>query len=465
MKKLLLIPFLVFAFFFIWQENVSAQAQFETGSIAVNLSNGGRMRVFSPNLAGAREVERTSVLVGVGPTAVFDYPNDADSEIPAALEPNPLFSDFELTSTLNNEFPAVPVPPDVLVRTNVYGWMNESYVVVRYRVINKEVNPINAVIGFETLHRTDNTYENDTIAYDTSTDILYAAESKWVGYKILSAPTYSARIVEWYSGYSDEDSTYWGWLNYGNFDTTPFITDGDGDISILSINYVLIAPEDSADLYFAIAVGSDKAAMEANIDEAETRYNTIVPVELISFTALPAQNFITLSWETASEVNNLGFEIERKILSENNTQWVTRGFKQGYGTSTEINSYTFNDDISDLSASRVSYRLKQIDFDGKYTYSNEVEVSIIPQNYSLQQNYPNPFNPSTVISFSIPNKELVTLKVFNLLGQEVLTLINNELEGGSYNINLNADNLPSGTYLYSLSAGKFKEAKKMVLIK
>ncbi|HSP88774.1 MAG TPA: T9SS type A sorting domain-containing protein, partial [Ignavibacteriaceae bacterium] len=454
----------IFMFFLIVHDNLIAQAQFETGAIGINVSNGGRMRVFSPNLAGAREVERTSVLVGVNQNAVFDYPNDADVEIPAALVTSPIFSDFEITSTLNNEFPAVPVPPDVLVRTNVYGWLNESYVVVRYRVINKETSSINAIIGFETLHRTDNTYENDTIAYDPLSEILYAAETKWVGYKILSTPTGSAKVLVWYSGYS-VDSTYYSWLTYGNYDTTPLITDADGDVTVLSTSPVSIAPEDSAEIFFAIAIGGNKAAMESNMSEAEDKYNTIVPVELTSFSAKVDKRNVTLNWQTATEINNRGFEIERKLITGNESQWVTIGFREGFGTTTQAQNYFFGDDISDVSVSKISYRLKQIDFNGTFSYSDEIEVDVMPLEISLKQNYPNPFNPATIISFAIPSKEFVSLKVFNLLGQEVKTLINKELNEGNYNINFEAENLPSGIYIYKLSAGKFSETRKMMLIR
>ena len=464
MNKLLLFLISLFGFFLIWQDNSFAQAQFETGTIAINLSNGGRMRVFTPNLAGAREIERTSVLVGVNQNAVFDYPNDADVEIPAALVASPFYSDFEITSTLNNQYPAVPVPPDVFVRTNVYGWLNESYVVVRYRVINNETSAMNAIIGFETLHRTDNTYENDTIAYDPATQIVYAKESKWVGYKILSTPITSAKILTWYSGYS-VDSAYYSWLTYGNFDTTPLITDADGDVTVMGTGAVSIAPGDSAEIFFAIAIGANKTAMETNMSAAMNKYNTIVPVELISFNASADKRNVTLNWQTSTEVNNRGFEIQRQYVTGNESKWVTVGFKEGYGTSTETHSYSYIDNISEISASHLSYRLKQIDFNGTFSYSDVVEVDVIPSRFSLSQNYPNPFNPSTLISFTIASKDFVTLKVYNLLGQEVTSLLSKDLEAGSYNLKFESGNLPSGIYLYTLSTGKFSETKKMILLR
>jgi hypothetical protein len=461
MKNNLLFLYLILGLLIISGDSLYSQASFEAGTIAVNITNGGRMRVFTPNLAGAREIERLSVLVGVNEDAVFDYPNDADSEIPAASVTSPLHSDFELTSTLNNQYPAAPVPPDVLVRTNVYGWLNESYIVVRYRVINMEASAIDAIIGFETLHRTDNTYENDTIAYDPATQILYSKESKWVGTKLIATTPTSARIVEWYSGYSNADSIYYSWLTYNNFDTTPLITDGDGDIAVLSTAPVSIAPGDSAEIYFTIAIGQDKAEMEANVAEAEQKYNTIIPVELISFTAVAGNDKITLNWETATEVNNRGFEIERKI----NSGWATVGFKEGYGTSTDKHSYSFVDNISGVSSQTIYYRLKQVDFNGTFSYSDEVEVETLPDKFSLNQNYPNPFNPTTTISFSIPQKEFVTLKVYNLLGQEVAVLVNKQLEAGSHNFQYDADMLSSGIYLYELSAGNFNETRKMIVMK
>jgi len=186
----------------------------------------------------------------------------------------------------------------------------------------------------------------------------------------------------------------------------------------------------------------------------------LVPVELVSFTASADAGNVVLNWKTATETNNHGFSIEKKTTGE----WTSIGFVTGMGTSTQMNSYTFTDNGS--SVGKVYYRLKQIDFDGTSAYSDEVEVeNLQPFTFSLSQNYPNPFNPSTVISYQIPLKGNVSLKLFDILGNEVASLVNSEQEAGSYSVTFNAAGLASGTYIYKLYAGKFISTKKMILMK
>lgn len=184
-----------------------------------------------------------------------------------------------------------------------------------------------------------------------------------------------------------------------------------------------------------------------------------LPVELSSFTAINNGNEISLSWTTSSEINNKGFEVERK-----KSEWKRIGFVQGYGTTTEQKHYSFTDD--DLSTGVYYYRLKQIDFDGSFNYSNEIEVDInVVSEFELEQNYPNPFNPGTVISYQLPVNSEVTLKVFDLLGKEVATLVNEEKPAGRYEAKFDGSGLTSGVYFYKLNAGGFHETNKLMLLK
>jgi photosystem II stability/assembly factor-like uncharacterized protein len=187
----------------------------------------------------------------------------------------------------------------------------------------------------------------------------------------------------------------------------------------------------------------------------------IVPVELTSFTADVSGNNVTLHWSTATETNNSGFSIERKGTDGN---WQTMGFINGRGNSTITNSYSYTD--PNVAYGKYTYRLKQVDYDGSYKYSSEVSIEVLPVNtFTLSQNYPNPFNPSTNLKYSIPSDEYVTLKVFDVLGREVATLVNERQGRGEYTINFNASQLPSGIYYYSITAGSFKETRKMILAK
>ena len=153
-------------------------------------------------------------------------------------------------------------------------------------------------------------------------------------------------------------------------------------------------------------------------------------------------------------------------LNENPTenQFVQIGFVPGSGTSTEARTYSFSD--TKVTSGNYTYRLKQVDFNGSFEYSNEVNVDInIPDVYSLSQNYPNPFNPSTLIKYSVAKDGFVNVSIFNLLGEKVATLVNSNMKAGSYELNFNASQLSSGVYFYSIEAGDFKAVKKMMLMK
>jgi hypothetical protein len=188
-----------------------------------------------------------------------------------------------------------------------------------------------------------------------------------------------------------------------------------------------------------------------------------VPIELVSFSAIVDVNNVTLSWITASELNNSGFEIQRKNLIEYN-DWQKIAFIEGKGTATASQYYTFVDE--NVTNGSNQYRLKQLDYDGTFEYSNIIQAEVgSPIEISLEQNYPNPFNPTTTIKYQIPERSFVTIKVYDVLGNEIETLVNEEKPAGSYEIEFNGTGLPSGTYFYQLQAGSFVETKKMVLMK
>lgn len=188
-----------------------------------------------------------------------------------------------------------------------------------------------------------------------------------------------------------------------------------------------------------------------------------VPVELTSFSANINENLVTVNWITASEKNNSGFEVERRSFNDVNN-WDNLGFVEGSGTTTETNSYSFNDKLS--TPGKYCYRIKQLDFDGAFNYSNEVVVEYVsPNSFRLNQNYPNPFNPSTKISFQLADDSQVSIKVYNVLGQLVSTLLDENLAAGSYEREFNAANFNSGVYFYKMETENFSDVKKMILAK
>lgn len=197
----------------------------------------------------------------------------------------------------------------------------------------------------------------------------------------------------------------------------------------------------------------------------------IVPVELTAFSADVIDDKIMLNWETATETNNSGFEVQKMFDADEKAaaEWTVSGFVDGKGTTSEITRYSFVDEIGKGASGAIKYRLKQIDFDGTFSYSNSVEVEIIPENFVLHQNYPNPFNPSTKIEFTVPEESKIKLSVFNILGEMVAELLNDVVKPGHHEIELNASNLSSGVYIYRLEAVNanqtFVDSKRMILIK
>lgn len=188
---------------------------------------------------------------------------------------------------------------------------------------------------------------------------------------------------------------------------------------------------------------------------------TVIPVELASFTATVVDGKVKLDWYTATETNNSGFMIER---SQDGVNFKDLYFIGGNGTSTQRNVYSYTD--NDVTFGVYYYRLKQIDMDGTVNYLNVVSVDLgSPKSFLLEQNFPNPFNPSTTISWQSPESGLQTLKVYDMLGNEVATLLNEYKEAGKHSVEFNADNLPSGLYFYKLSVGNFSTVRKMLLMK
>jgi hypothetical protein len=209
------------------------------------------------------------------------------------------------------------------------------------------------------------------------------------------------------------------------------------------------------------------------LQDALANLGVTVPVELTSFQAAASNGKVTLNWQTATETNNKGFEVEKKY----GNSWTSVGFVNGKGNSTQMNSYSYVDNISNAGNGTISYRLKQIDLNGTYHYSKVVEVSVVtgPKEYTLSQNYPNPFNPSTTIQYALPFDSHVKIVVYNITGAVVKVLSNSLQNSGVHSLLFNTEtsglSMSSGVYFYSIEATSidgsrsFRETKKMVLLK
>jgi len=242
------------------------------------------------------------------------------------------------------------------------------------------------------------------------------------------------------------------------------------DINIPTMNFKLNADspciDTGIDLNSIFRFDKEKILrpIGAGWDMGAYEFYDVLPVELFSFSAVAAGGKVILNWQTITEVNNYGFEVERRKQEAKSETWELLGFVEGHGNSNSPKEYSFVD--KSVMGGKYSYRLKQIDTDGKFEYSKEAEVDVgSPGKFELSQNYPNPFNPLTTIKFSLPRSGDVKLKVFNLLGEVVETLVDNFHDAGVYTINFDASALNSGFYVYRLEAGNFVQVRKMMLVK
>ncbi len=285
---------------------------------------------------------------------------------------------------------------------------------------------------------------------------------------------------------------------FQNLDSTDYSTSislsSSGTVSIniaqISTNYLTITTNyiDIATIYFTIINSnypleiqpaiqqyfSPSSSNEWSLGSWNVDSTSILPVELTTFSAYKLEDKVELNWSTATEINNYGFNIERcsepitnstnsKAENADSTEWVKIGFVEGNGNSNSPKNYSFTDD--NPNRSKIEYRLQQVDYSGNFTYSKILTVYLLPSKFYLSQNYPNPFNPSTTIKYSIPVGSNVVMKLYDVLGKEIKTLVNEFKAPGEYQVQLNANNLPSGIYYYTIHSGSFKDVKKMILLK
>ncbi len=266
-----------------------------------------------------------------------------------------------------------------------------------------------------------------------------------------------------------EDSNVVDFVGYGSANAF----EGSGPAPSPTTNISICRRDNEGGISYGI-IGNGYDTNNNNNDFFQNATPSPLPVELSSFSAKAFSSSVQLNWQTATEVNNYGFEIERSPSQPSRRGgdfrptlwggWGAIGFVNGSGSSNSVKEYSFVD--KNISSGKYCYRLKQIDNDGRFKYSKEIEAEVnTPLRFALNQNYPNPFNPVTVIEYQLPVDNYVTLKVYDIIGDEIITLVNGNLKAGIHTVSFDANNLSNGVYFYKLTCGTNTQMKKMILLK
>lgn len=350
---------------------------------------------------------------------------------------------------------------------------------IRVRLLRQSFDLNSAAAGM-TFHNNENRnipIDGSPTPDDTiNTDIVFSPDLNWQ--MATGAPGSVIILTELQSMGTSSLYFYDDNASGGTADTTVETGDGQswGDSGILVKGNVLddlfgfaytsyfVSPNQQVDAGMAYA-GRMKNPLAISVSQSA------VPVELHSFEAIADKNNVLLKWATATESNNLGFEIQRRNGSAGT--WEVLDFVKGQGTTATPHFYTYQD--NNLLSGAYFYRLKQIDYNGQFEMSHAIEVSVNAPNYfSLQQNYPNPFNPVTKINYQIAaetaEQVTVALDIYNLLGEKVKSLVSESQPAGYHSIDWNGTDengnpAPTGIYVYRLQAGRFVATKRMVLMK
>ena len=278
MKRLLLVVSAILSFLLVDVGALYAQAAFNVGEFGVTVNSYGRVRIYTPDTSGIRQLERMTILVGIGPNAVFDYQKDAEEEDPTVNVTSPALSDYEIYGSYNNTYSFDP--PDLLQRMNIYGWDNEGFIIIKNTIVSRETGTMEAKIGMDIIPYLDETYGFDTVSYDATNDFIRSHRGGTnLGYKLLSHDLTSLYSFEWFTDYYAEDSSYWNWMNYGSVQPQYISNTADGPVIIPSQDILIIAPGDSVTVYYAVAVAADEAGLIANMQAAEQKYFSITSIE------------------------------------------------------------------------------------------------------------------------------------------------------------------------------------------
>ncbi|KAF0131879.1 MAG: Peptidase S8/S53 subtilisin kexin sedolisin [Bacteroidetes bacterium] len=345
-----------------------AQAEFNTGSMFVNVNTYGRIRLYSQD--EVIHLQRASILVGTSSTAVFDYNNDSETLDPTVLVPAPTWGDFEIYGSYDNTYSNLP--PDVIVKLNAYGWTNKSFTVIKFNVKNDESTAITASIGLDLIPQLAEEYGFDTVTYNATEGVVRFHRGAGVnmGLKLLSTSMSSLFSFEWFEDYFT-DANYWGWMTTGSLQPRYTSATVDGPVTVTSQAPVVLNPGESVDVFYAFALGANEQAMLAGLTEASQKYDDLFA---------------------------------------------------GLG-----------------------------------------DINANPNAVRLGKNFPNPFNGSTTISYNLPSSGLVSLKVFDQLGNEVVVLVQEEQSTGVHRMEFDAAKLAPGVYYYTLIFDNSRITNKMII--
>ena len=254
-------------------DDALSQVEFETGAIAINLSQYARVRVYAPDL-NTRQIDRSSILVGGNPGEVYDYWNDANTLDSAIVVSSPQFSDHELYVSCDNTYSFAP--PNIIQGVNVYGWDGQGFAIVKFAITNNEATDLNAKIGMEIIAQIDGAYGFESVEYFSLDDVIaiYRTPSTYVGYKLLSNSLETLHSINWFDGYYNSDDSLDAWFSWGGIGPV-FSSGPDGAVAFWSEQRGLIAAGDVREVFVGIAVGADDGTMLARMETATTFYNTV----------------------------------------------------------------------------------------------------------------------------------------------------------------------------------------------
>ena len=273
MKKFSIILFCAIVVFLTFDTIPLKAVEFDTGAIVMYLNDYGKIRLYTSDASQTIQIDRTSPLVGMNENAVFDYAKDADTEVPAEVVADPQLSDFELYGVANNIWSGLP--PDLLIATNIYGWTDGGYSVIKLTITSQEAAAFDAIVGLENIAELGGVYGFEIVDYLAEDGVISIhKDNDYVGYKWLSADLISLRSFEWYDGYNDLDSDLWDWLNYGQFDAT-YQSGVDGAVAIPAQDFVNLPSGGAIEAYFGMAYGRNEDEMLTNIGLAEDAYNVL----------------------------------------------------------------------------------------------------------------------------------------------------------------------------------------------